>query len=255
MPAKAGIQEARQDLDPRFRRDDEAKSKGESPPMQVADALNSRYTCRAFKPDPVSKETVLKIMEAALHAPSWADTQPWEIFVAGGEVLDRVRQAYLENYRKGVPRNPDLPAPTQWPPALQRRIEELGAKRLAAMGIDREDTLARQRLTEQNYRLFGAPAVVYLCMDRSLTPWSIFDMGLVAQSIMLAAREQGVDSAPAVMLVAYPDILRAELDIPGELSILLGIALGYGDADHLQNRYRSPRRSLQEAVRFRGYSG
>ena len=222
--------------------------------MRVIDALSSRYTCRVFKPEPVSKETVLKIMDAALHAPSWANTQPWEIFVAGGKALDRVRQAYLENYRNGVPRSPDVPAPTQWPPTLQRRIEELGAKRFAALGIEREDTLARQRLTEHNFRLFGAPTVVYLCMDRNLTSWSIFDMGLVAQSIMLAAREQGVDSAPAVMLVAYPDILRAELDIPGELSILLGVALGYGDLDHLQNRYRSPRRSLQETVRFRGYS-
>ncbi len=223
--------------------------------MQVAEALTSRYTCRAFKPDPVSKETIVRIMDAALHAPSWADTQPWEIFVAAGKVLDRVRQAYLENYRNGVPRSPDLPAPAQWPPALQKRIERVGAERLATLGVAREDSAARQRLTEHNFRLFGAPVVVYLCMDRSLTPWSIFDMGLVAQSIMLAAQEQGVDSAPAVMLVAYPDVLRAELDIPGDLSILLGVALGYGDPDHPQNRYRSPRRSVQEAVRIRGYSG
>jgi len=55
------------------------------------------------------------------------------------------------------------------------------------------------------------------------------------------------------MLVAYPDILRAELGIPEELSILLGIALGYGDAGHMQNRYRSPRRPLQEVARLEGF--
>jgi nitroreductase len=221
--------------------------------MNVSDALGSRYTCRVFKHDPVTRETILKILEVALRAPSWANTQPWEIFVAGGKVLDKIRQGYLENYGKGVSRNPELRAPQKWPAALQKRTEDLGAKRFAALGIDREDTVARQALFEQNYRLFGAPTVVYLCMDRTLTPWSIFDMGSLAQSIMLAAQEQGVDSAPAVMLVAYPDILRAELDIPEDLSIVLGVALGYGDPDHPQNRFRSPRRPLQEVVRFRGY--
>jgi len=37
--------------------------------MNTIDALNSRYCCRAFKPDRVSKETVLKILEAATRAP------------------------------------------------------------------------------------------------------------------------------------------------------------------------------------------
>ena len=33
--------------------------------MNVADALNSRFTCRAFKPDPVDKEKIIKIIETA----------------------------------------------------------------------------------------------------------------------------------------------------------------------------------------------
>ncbi len=221
--------------------------------MNVAEALDTRYTCRVFKSDPVSRKTITKILEAAIRAPSWANTQPWELFVAAGSPLERVRQGYLGNFHKGAPRNPDYPAPAEWPPTLQRRMRESRAKRFAALGIDREDTVARQAIAEQSFRLFGAPAIVYLCMDRTLTPWSIFDMGLLAQSIMLAARDQGVDSAPAAVLVAFPDILRAELDIPRELSILLGVALGYGDSDHPQNRYRSSRRPVQEVVRFRGY--
>ena len=52
--------------------------------MNVIDALNSRSTIRAFNPDPVGRETTLKILEAATRAPSWANTQPWELFVAGG---------------------------------------------------------------------------------------------------------------------------------------------------------------------------
>ncbi len=219
--------------------------------MKVTEALASRFTCRAFKPDPLSQETIATILEASLRAPSWANTQPWEVFVATGKVLERIRAAYLGNYHKGVMRNLDLPAPQSWPDTLRARIEDLGTKRFAAMGVDREDAAMRQTLGEQNFRLFGAPAVIYLCMDRTLGPWSLFDLGSLAQSIILSAQQYGVDSTPAVMLVAFPDILRAELHIPEQLSIVMGIALGYGDAEHIQNRYRSPRRPLEDVVRFR----
>ena len=59
--------------------------------MNVIDALRARSTVRAYKPDPVSRDTILKIMKAATRAPSWANTQPWEIFVAAGEALERLR--------------------------------------------------------------------------------------------------------------------------------------------------------------------
>ena len=95
--------------------------------------------------------------------------------------------------------------------------------------------------------------MIYLCLDRSLTPWSMFDLGLLAQSIMLEAREYGLDSAPAVMLVAYPEIIRAELGIPENLSIVFGIALGHADGQSPQNKYRTPRRPIKEVVRFQGF--
>jgi nitroreductase len=220
--------------------------------MNVIDALNSRFTVRAFEPDPVHKGTILKILDAATRAPSSGNTQPWELFVAGGDALDRLRRAFEERFRKGVPGSPDLPAPQQWPPALQKRIDELKAARFASLGIEPEDAAARQAMSERIYQLFGAPTVVYLCMDRTLTAWSIFDMGLLAQSIMLAAQQYGVDSAAAALLISYPDLIRAELEIPEDVWILMGVALGYRDRQHPLNQYRSPRRPLQEVVRLKG---
>ncbi|MGZ8873646.1 MAG: nitroreductase family protein [Halobacteriota archaeon] len=69
--------------------------------MNVIDALNSRFTVRAFEPDPVHKGTILKILDAATRAPSSGNTQPWELFVAGGDALDRLRRAFEERFRKG----------------------------------------------------------------------------------------------------------------------------------------------------------
>lgn len=77
------------------------------------------------------------------------------------------------------------------------------------MGVERDDPEARRASSRRNFEFFGAPVVAYLCMDRSLTPWSIFDLGSFCQSMMLAAQEYGVGSIPAVMLAAYPDLALA----------------------------------------------
>ena len=220
--------------------------------MDVIDAINSRSTVRAFKSDPVGKETILKILETATRAPSWANTQPWELFVASGDALERLREAYSVRFQHGEPRNPDIPGPTTWPPAIQQRVRALmSAFARSTPPKTSPDDAMRQRFAA-NYTFFEAPTVVFLCMDRSLTQWSMFDRGLLAQSIMLAAQHYGVDSAIAAMFASYPDLIRAELDIPNDLAILIGLALGYADADQLQDHPRSLRRPLKEVVRCKG---
>ncbi len=220
--------------------------------MDVIDALHRRFTVRAFKPDAIDRATLENIFKASLQAPSWANTQPWEIYVAGGEVLNRLREAYLANLKNCVPRRLDHPAPKEWPPALQKRMETLRAERTATLDRVCLDKSQLRDLAEMNYHFFHAPVVAYLCMDRTLTHWSLFDLGLLAQSIMLAAQHHGVGSATAVTLAAHPDLIRKELKIPDELSVVIGIALGYADPAHPQNQYRSMRRALGDAVMFAG---
>jgi nitroreductase len=221
--------------------------------MEVIDALNSRFTCRAFKQDPIKEETILKIMDAATRSPSWANTQPWEIFAAGGDVLERIRRAYMEYFANEEPVNPDVPLADNWPAEHEKRMKELGIKRYQHLGISREDKHARNASWRLNFKLFGAPVVVYLCMDQSLREWSMFDLGSVSQSIMLAAQEYGVDSAPAVNLVVYPELIRKEIEIPKEMSIVMGIALGIKDNESQQNTFRSSRRSIENVVYLKGF--
>lgn len=226
-----------------------SRKDGDSP-MDVSKALLARRTVRAFRPDPVPRETVAAILSAALHAPSWANTQPWEVYVATGATLERLRTASLERTHEGVPGEPDLPRPKEWPEACRERTRGLSGGRAKLTATAADDTTFQRDFLENNRRFFGAPLVVYLCLDRSLTPWSIFDLGLLAQSVMLAAQDQGVDSAIAVNLVVYPDLVRAEVGIPEELLVLIGIALGYADPKDPEGEFRSSRRTLEEAVRF-----
>jgi len=221
--------------------------------MNIIEAINSRYCCRAFAPEKVSDQQVLRILEAAIRAPSWGNTQPWEIYVATGEPLEHLRKAYLANHEKKVPVTPDLPGPQSWPPDLKKRTEQLMAGREEIIGVTRDDKVAREAMRAANYRFFDAPVVIYLCMDRMLSEWSLFDLGILAQSIMLSAKGNGLDTAPAVMLVGYPDLIRAELGIPDSLSIVIGIALGYSDIENPTNKFRSPRRPISESIHFKGF--
>lgn len=214
--------------------------------MNVLEALEARRSIRAYKSDPVSPEVIRSIIEAANRTPSWANTQPWEVYVAGGAPLESLRKRYLENFQKGIVPNFDFPAPKSWPAAHQERINQMGAGRFAVLGIDRDDQEARRKATELNFNFFGAPHVIYLCMDRNLTSWSLFDLGAFSMSLMLAAQHHGVNTIPAVMLVAYPDIIREEIGIPQDLSIVLGIALGYGDMESIYNKYVTSRKAVDE---------
>lgn len=220
--------------------------------MDTIEAIESRFSARAFRSNPVPKVLLAKIFEAAIRTPSWADSQPWEVFLAAGNLLDNIRKANIERARSGAPRALEMPTPQNWPETIQNRITENMSARLKFIGINQDDKEAVRKVTENNYLFFNAPVVAFLCMDRTLTPWSAFDIGAFSQSIMLAAHSYGVDSIPAVMMVSYPDIIRKALDIPPELSILFAIALGYHEEENPVNRFRSARRMVEEVVRYYG---
>ena len=107
--------------------------------MNVIDALNSRYTCRAFKQDPVAQDTVIKILEAANRTPSWGNTQPWNLYVAAGELLEELRKGSLERFSQKVAGKTDLPVPQEWPEALKQRYITVGKNVMSPQpGVDKE---------------------------------------------------------------------------------------------------------------------
>ena len=102
-----------------------------------------------------------------------------------------------------------------------------------------------------NEKLFNAPALVYLTLGKGHTGWPIYDLGGFGMTLMLAAKDHGVDSIPAYEIVKFPEELRPLLSVPEDEEIIMGIALGYASEDEL-NGLASPRLQLEEILTMKG---
>jgi nitroreductase len=70
------------------------------------------------------------------------------------------------------------------------------------------------------------------------------------QSFLLALTSRGLGTCVEVSIAGYPEIVRAQLGIPAELSILCGVAIGYPDPDFPANELHVGREPLRENIVF-----
>ncbi len=123
--------------------------------MECLETIRTRRSVRRFTDDPVGREDLEKILEAARWAPSWVNVQPWRIVV----VQDLKRKEALQETL--LPKNPAAKGIAQAPVVLAL-IAERGKSGLYgdSFSTDKGD-------------------------------WYMFDLGIKAQNIALAAHSLG----------------------------------------------------------------
>jgi nitroreductase len=228
--------------------------------MDVIDAIEERKSIRAFKADPVPLDLLKKIIEMALRAPSWANTQPWEFAVAAGKKLKAIQDACVKRGAQGMQNSQsEVARPHDFPEPYISRIKSMQAKesRGRAREMTKEDFEAR---FADNARHYGAPVCIYLLVgknflyqEKGTNVWAIYDCGSAVQNIMLLATHYGLGTIAQAMAVVYPDIIRKELGIPEDKLIALGIAIGYPDLKNPVNKERRDREPLEKVARFYGF--
>lgn len=226
--------------------------------MDIIEAVNRRKSIRAFKPDAVPLDILKQVMELALRAPSWANTQPWEFAIVSGRELEKIRRGFTEKVEEEP--NPDIARPWEFPEPYDTRRRAAIAKSHEIKGIQREDKERRRWWELQQLSNFGAPCEIYICIDRSfyfqdggVNVWPVFDCGLVAQNIMLLATNYGLGTIPQARAVVYPDVIRKALGMPNSKLIVLGIAIGYPDWNDSINQFRSDREPLDKVAKWYGF--
>jgi len=218
--------------------------------MELREGIITRWSCRAFRPDQVPKDTIRDILVVASRAPSFMNTQPWEIAVVTGQKLAEINKRRLELAQANAAPNPDIPIQQTWPAAYQERARKFNAQRQEAMSVADGGRDTRDSITLQSSQFFGAPCGIFLMMDRTLSTWSIFDMGLFTQTLILAAHDRGLATCIQAGVVRYPEEVRKILDIPDTKKIIVGISLGYPDMEAKFNAFRTTRTDINELTKW-----
>ncbi len=207
--------------------------------MELLEGIKTRMSIRGFKPNPITREGMEKILQAASNSPSYTNTQPWEVVVVSGKKKDALAQRLLELAKAKSPTHPDLPMPKTCTPAMEERSREHGARRLNTLGIARDDEAGREKLRLMNFEFYGAPCAVFLFIDGSMGEWSIFDAGLFAQNLILAAHSLGVGSCLQASVTNYAPEIKKFLGVGDSKKLVICISMGYPDEKAKLNTYRS----------------
>jgi nitroreductase len=218
-----------------------------------AGVVRSRRATRAFRAEPLRRQLVEEILEDAACAPSGANIQPWRVHVVSGVVKDELTNALVSASRAGAAPVPEhFPEPL--PDLFRARLADFGGRYYASLGIDRSDAAARTRQTERNYSFFGAPVGLIFSIDRRLKPHSWIDLGLFAQTVMLAAKARGVDTCPQVAFAQFHDVIASQLHLSHDEMTAFGMSMGYGDPQAPVNRTRMPRERVHDFARLLGFA-
>ena len=219
--------------------------------MDVAEAVASRRSIRAFTEQAVEPETLRRVLEAARMAPSGCNYQPWEATVLTGAPLKALQEVLLAS-KQDDPLEYDFSAPAQ-EEKYRQRLSTLGAQMYGAMAIGREDVDQRNLFSQQNLTSFGAPVLLLSHFPKLMKEPQWSDCGMWLQTIMLLLRGEGLDSCPQEWMGLYGRTIKAHLGLSDDTLLFCGLAIGYRDPDAPVNNFERERVPLDDQVRLLGF--
>ena len=218
----------------------------------VEKLLAARYSCRAFKPDPVPREIIERVLAAAQKTASWCNSQPWQVAIFSGNAVKTFGEAMYKAASERAPPVTDFDFPREYRGVYMDRRRESGFQLYNALGIQRGDKAAYNKQMLENFRFFGAPHVAIITSDEALGTYGAIDCGGYVGNFMLAAQAAGLATIPQAALAGHADVVRKHLGVGEDRSVVSGSSCGYADTTHPANSYRTNRATIPEAVTFIG---
>jgi nitroreductase len=221
--------------------------------MNVEDAIKNRISARAFTDKPVTEADLRDLLDLARWSPSGGNCQPWHVYGVSGASMAQLKA----ETSKAMAENPmgEEGEFHVYPPGIKEpyrtRRFECGEALYKSIGIPREDKGGRLMQLAKNYEFFGAPAAFFFALDRQMGPGQWAHLGMLMQTIALAAEAKGLSSCMQEAWVRRHTLIRAFFVIPDELQLYCGMAIGYADKDAAINGWRTTRAPVDEFATFR----
>lgn len=218
--------------------------------MSVDQAIVDRRSVRGFLAREVPQPMLDEVFAVAQRAPSNCNVQPWVPHVVSGDALKRLSAALVEAGEQGMPIAPDWPAEGKFDGVYRARQVDAAQQLYGAMGVERADLVGRRAAYVRNLAFFGAPHAVFIFMPHPFDTREAADIGMYAQTLMLAMTARGIATCAQGALGLYPGIVREALGLPDSQRLLFGVSFGYEDPGNKANAARVGRAPTGEAVRF-----
>lgn len=213
------------------------------------DIVASRRSLRAFLPQPADPETLNAVFAVAQRAPSNCNTQPWAVHVASGDVLETMRSEMPERFMSGN-FTMDFPYDGSYNGIYKERQHAAAQALYDAVGIKREEKDRRHEQFMRNFTFFDAPHVAFLFLPEPFGLREAADLGMYAQTLMLALTAHGMGSCPQTALSFQADYVREKLGIDATNKLVFGVSFGYPDMADPVNSCVTDRAADTAAVTF-----
>lgn len=172
--------------------------------MDFWSVVSNRHSVRDFRPDPVPREQLERLLHAAALAPSAMNAQPWRYHVAQGEARQRVGELVA-----------------QATVHLEEYMEQLGPENY-------------QWAVEWYSSLGGAPVVVGVSMPHGESEMDLtnklLSVGASLENFMLAATAETLATCNITFAWWVRDQLAEGFEIGEGREIVAIVALGYPGA-------------------------
>jgi len=216
----------------------------------LEELLGERFSCRAFRPDPVPRATIERVLKAAQRTASWCNSQPWQLVIASGAAKERFRTAIYGEASSGAREDGDFSFPREYRGVYLERRRESGFQLYNTLGIARGDKAAYARQALENYNFFGAPHVAVIHTDEALGIYGAIDCGAYVGNFLLAAQALGLGTIAQAALARHSGLIRRHFGLDDTRRVVCGISFGFPDLDHRINSYRTSRAGIPDTVTF-----
>ncbi|WP_020620286.1 nitroreductase family protein [Paenibacillus daejeonensis] len=174
--------------------------------MELMEAIRERRSMGRVKQDPVERETILELLEAANWAPSHHATEPWSFIVMTGEGRGKLGEGYA---------------------AIVRAESELS---------DTDTDQLEAKAATAHAKAFRAPVVIALVckpskLDKVIRIEELAAAHAATQNLLLAAHAKGLAAIWRSGEPMYHPIMKEKFQLELDDEIVALIYLGYPDIE------------------------
>ena len=216
--------------------------------MELYEVMRTTFAAREFTEQPVSDETIAKILEEARFAPSGGNRQGWHVLV----VREDASRAVLR----------DLIAPQMQRYVAQVKAGEAPLNTINPSRVSAEQIAQTQVPQTMLDNLTGAPVILLVFVDLSVV--ASFDshldrVGVISGAsiypfvwnILLAARNEGLGGTLTTFAAGAEEEVKAHFGVPSEMALAAMIPMG----QPVKQLTKVPRKPAADFVRKEHWNG